>query len=243
MSKKGKLKAANYGFDIPVDAPLYPNPPYHYKDVEAFVITYETDEAAALALLPDKLELTSPAMALLLFLKYPFSALGPYEETVLAIHCTYQGNPRIYIPHIVLNNDVPLAAGREVYGFPKKLAEVIIKNQGDGIWARMERPKGNPICSAGIRLEERVVVSDEPMETYSMSLRVIPSPTKDEKPTVSELIETHNTNMVKDFWTGTGWIDFHSQSAVDPWHKLSVKRIISSTYSLYDYVLGFGKAV
>lgn len=243
MSRKGKLKASDYGHNMPVDAPLYPNPPYPYKDVEAFTIIYETDEQAALALLPEALDLTETATAVLMFVKYPFSSLGPYEETILGLRCLYKGEERIYIPHIVLNNDVPLAAGREVYGFPKKLADVTIRNEGDGLWGRMERPRGNLICSAGIRLEQRIEVNPEPVDGYSMSLRLIPSPTEGENPTVSELIETHTTNIGRDLWTGTGWVDFHSQSAIDPWHKLSVKQIISSTYSHYDFILGFGRAV
>lgn len=243
MSRKGKLKSTAYGHNMPVDAPLYPNPPYPYKDVEAFTITYETDEDAALALLPEQLELTETATAVLMFVKYPFSSLGPYEETILGLRCLYRGEERIYIPHIVLNNDVPLAAGREVYGFPKKLAEVSIKNEGDGFWGTMERPKGNLICSAGVRLEQRLEVSPEPVEGHSMSLRVIPNPAQGEEPSLSELIETHTINTTRDLWTGTGWIKFHSESAIDPWHKLSVKKIISSTYTLYDFILGFGRAV
>jgi acetoacetate decarboxylase len=243
MTSKGRLSIGNHGFSMPIDAPLYPTPPYPYKDVESFVINYETDEEAALNMLPEELALTETPTAMLMFVQYPFCALGPYEEVILGIHCHHEGNARLYIPHIVVNNEVPLAAGREIWGFPKKLATITIESKGDGMLGQMQRPEGNLICSMGFRPEQRIAVSGESTDGYSMSLRLIPSSQEGEKPTVAELIETHSTTTQRDLWTGTGWITFHCRSNLDPWHLLSVKKILSANYSLYDMVLGFGRPV
>ena len=63
MSKKGRLIKKNFGYSMPVDAPLYGKPPIYYKDVEGIFISYETDEDAAADMLPEGLELPSPATA------------------------------------------------------------------------------------------------------------------------------------------------------------------------------------
>ena len=99
---------------MPVDAPLYHKPPIHYRHVQTIAVMYETDREAALDLLPEGLMLVEPAIATLLFIRYPYSTLGPYEEAILGISCTWDGEPRFYIPHIVVNSDVPQVAGREI---------------------------------------------------------------------------------------------------------------------------------
>lgn len=242
---EGRLKAGKFGYDTPVDAPLYAKPPIYYKDVHAISVTYETDLDAALDLLPEGLTLEPPAIAMLIFARYPFSTLGPYLETILGIACEYDGTPGIYIPHIAVDSEVPLAAGREVWGYPKKLAniEIDLESPTDVFSARMERPHGNLICSAGIRPEWPVTIHGEPTDDYSMALRVIPSPVEDAGPSLAELIQIHSVTTVKEEWEGTGWVEFYTHSAIDPWHKLKVNDVVDARYRVSDMTLGFGTVI
>lgn len=120
-----------------------------FPNILAFMYRYQKSDQmeAALDLLPEGLNLPQPVTAALLFLKYPFSTLGPYEEAILGINCLLDDQPRFYIPHIVVNNDIPMAAGREIWGYPKKMADITYVNEVDMIWGKMERPAGHPICS------------------------------------------------------------------------------------------------
>ena len=142
IMKKGRFTKEKFGFSQPAHAPLYARPPIYYKNVEAISLDYETDEEAALDQLPEGLELSVPVLATLMLIRYPFSTLGAYEEAILGIHCTWQGEEQFYIPHIVVNNDVPLAAGREIWGFPKKMARITLEKEADLIWGNVERPLG-----------------------------------------------------------------------------------------------------
>lgn len=247
MGKRGQLTADQANHAMPVDAPLYHKPPFYFRDVQAISIQYETDEAALAALLPDVLELPDNPTATLMFVKYPFSTLGPYEETILGISCTHEGQDRFYIPHIVLNADAPLAAGREIYGYPKKLATIAFSDGPDGFVGHMERPEGNLICSAGVRPEEPVEIPDEiknvSIDNYTMALRVIPGTREGGVASIAQLVEINSKMTVKEVWNGTGWAKFHSASTLDPWHKLDVKRIVSSTFQIYDLVLDAAKSV
>jgi len=108
MAKVGRLTKEKYGYSMPVDAPLFCKPPIYYKNAEAIAFSYETDEDSAADILPEGLELTSPPTATVLFLRYPFSTLGVYDEVILGLGCTWQGSPRFYIAHIVVDSDVPL---------------------------------------------------------------------------------------------------------------------------------------
>ena len=242
MPKSGRLNKKNIGFSMPVDAPLYSKPPIYYKDVEAISFTYETDEDAVLDILPEGLEINSPPMANLIFIKYPFSTLGPYDEAILGISCLWQGKPRFYIAHIVLNTDMPLAAGREIWGFPKKLAHITLEKEGDLITGTMERPRGNRICTGVIRPETPIeVVQAEPVP--SMSLRVIPSPEEGEEPSLMDLIEVPPNSTTKEAWQGPGFAQYNSTSTIDPWHRIAVKKPLMAVYRRYDMILDYGKVV
>ncbi len=76
-----------------------------------------------------------------------------------------------------------------------------------------------------------------------MALRVIPSPEKDAKPSLAELVRIHTETTVREEWEGTGWLEFHTHSDVDPWHKLAVREVVDARYRVSDMVLGYGEIV
>jgi len=241
MTLEGRLAKDKFGYAMPVDAPLFAKPPIYYKRAESITIPYETDPDAALTLLPQGLVLPEPAIAVLIFAKYPFSTLGQYEETILALPCLLNNELKIYIAHIVVNNDIPQTAGREIWGYPKKLATITFEREYDLIFGKMERPAGNLICSAGIRPE---TPSQDDMGSLGvLSLRVIPSPEKDAPPSLAELIEIPQKATVLESWSGPGWARYHDSSALDPWHTLEVKKILGANYRISDMELGFGRIV
>jgi len=244
MAREGRLTKDKFGYGMPVDAPLYAKPPIYYQNMKTISITYRTDPEAAIEMLPEGLMLPEPAVAVLLFIFYPFSTLGPYEEVILGLPCFWKGQPKFYIPHIVVNSDIPQVAGREIWGYPKKMATITIETEGDIIWGKMERPAGHLICSAGIRPEIPVKVNQNTVGGGGVSLRVIPSPEEGASPSLAELIEIPSRNFeLLESWTGPGWAQFHSDSDIDPWHKLPIQKIVNAEYRIANQELGYGKII
>jgi len=244
MAKEGQLTKDKFGYDMPVDAPLYSKPPIYYKNNEAISLTYETDEAAVAEMLPAGLGVPSPPTATLMLIRYPFSTLGPYEEAILSLGCTWQGEPRSYIAHIVVNTDPPMAAGREIWGFPKKFAEITLQIEGDLIWGTMDRPAGNRICTGVIRPEVPVNLEEaKQIAVPALSLRVIPSPEEGAPPSLMELVEVPPNNTTLEAWQGPGFVEFNSKSTIDPWYKIGVKKMLSATYQRSDNILDYGKII
>ena len=60
MAMFGRLTLDKMGYSMPVDAPAYQAPPYHYRNAQAISIKFETDLEAALEALPAR-PLPSPA--------------------------------------------------------------------------------------------------------------------------------------------------------------------------------------
>ena len=238
---EGRLTKDKFGFGMPVDAPLFARPPIYYKYAETISVVYETDKEAALDLLPEGLILLEPATAVLIFAKYPFSTLGAYEETILCIPCLWNNEVKVYIPHIVVNKDIPQAAGREIWGYPKKIAKITITKEHDMIMGKMERPENNPICIAGIRPEIPAQQSQSNMGI--LSLRVIPSPEAGAPPSIAELVEVPQNMEVLESWSGPGWAEFSAKSELDPWHKLSVNKVLDANYRIYHSILEYGRVI
>ena len=117
-------------------------PPYHYRNAQAISIKFETDLEAALEALPAPLELIEPATANLSFYWYPFTTFGPYHEAILRLYARHAGERLTYIHQIFVDTEPPMLAGREIWGFPKKMATIGLQRERDMICGTLERPSG-----------------------------------------------------------------------------------------------------
>jgi hypothetical protein len=108
-------------------------------------VTFATDADKAAALIPQELELINIPMmpgqsaANLVFAKYRECDLGPYMEVIVSIPVLHEGQPYLYIPAIYVDNDAALIAGRELGGYPKKMAQITMRNYGNLFLSQMSR--------------------------------------------------------------------------------------------------------
>jgi acetoacetate decarboxylase len=241
MGQMGRLKLDHMGFSMPVDAPAYQLPPYHYRNVQAIAVSFETDVDAALAAIRAPLTLAEPATATLSFYWYPFTTFGQYNEAILSLEVAFEGKPMTLIQQIMVDTEPPMLAGREIWGFPKKLATIGFKRERDTIYGTLERPTGIRLASALVRPEQPM---EKPAGVVAASLRVIPSAEATaNRPSIAEIVETVTTTEVHDAWQGTGSVAFAEHSVLDPWDRFPVRRVIKSTYMEYDMYLPAGRVI
>lgn len=120
MGKFGKLTPANWGALMPAHNALAHRPPYYYRDTEMVMVQFETDEAAALALLPSELELMEPATAFMVMEQNHWTTIGGYGEVYMGIMCLWNGEPHAYVPGVYVTGENSQILGREIWGFGKK---------------------------------------------------------------------------------------------------------------------------
>jgi acetoacetate decarboxylase len=231
MAARGSLTRAQLGFSMPPYAPLFPKPPYFYKNATLMIFKYITDESVA-RMVPDVVELTDPPSAGLVFASYPSSNLGPYDEVVLFVDVVFKGQPFQFGAFLYVTTDSAMAAGREMGGYPKKIARIEFL-PGPDLTAVMERPSGLRICTGTMRPEDRQFPTATPAESPSptaskilsyLTLRLIPSPQLNQPPTVVELLETHWKIDCTEMWTGPGSCQLTGASDLDPLHWAPVLR-------------------
>src|SRR6185436_13692533 len=110
-------------FAMPLTSPAFPCGPYRFIDREYLVITYETDMDALRAVVPQPLEVTEPIVKFEVMRMPDSTGFGDYTESGQVIPVTFDGRAGNYVHAMYLDNHSPIAGGRELWGFPKKLAK------------------------------------------------------------------------------------------------------------------------
>src|SRR5256884_2267483 len=118
--KEARVKAR--AFAMPLTSPAYPTGPSRFLDREFMIITYRTDPAKLRAVVPEPLELEEPLVKYE-FIRMPDSTgFGDSTETGQVIPVKFRGRNGGYTHCMFLDDEPPIAGGRELWGFPKKLA-------------------------------------------------------------------------------------------------------------------------
>ena len=242
MAKQGLLTLKNAGYSMPADAPTYQRPPFYYRGSRIISVAFETDAETALDAVPAQLTVTEPAIAVVSFLQYNWTTFGPYNEAVLALMVEHRGRPMTYVLQIAVTSEPPMLGGREIWGFPKKMAQIEFGHERDMVFGTLERPTGIRLASATVR-PERPADPAHFAGRPPVTLRLIPSPEEHGRPSCAELIETNTDVKVIEAWTGPGSVAFAESSRLDPWNLLPVKRVVQASYTLSDMTLGFGKVI
>jgi acetoacetate decarboxylase len=133
-------------YSMPLTSPSFPPGPYRFFNREFFVITYRTDPEALAAVVPEPLEVGEPLVKYE-FIRMPDSTgFGDYTETGQVIPVRFKGENGAYVHSMYLDDDAPIAGGRELWGFPKKLASPKIVTESDVLVGTLHY--GSVLCAS-----------------------------------------------------------------------------------------------
>jgi acetoacetate decarboxylase len=107
----------------PIASPSFPAGPYRFVNREFLAITYETDPGLLRQHMPEPLEMLDNPRVIYEWIKMPDSSgFGDYTESGVVIPCRFKGEDVSFVSQMYLDDEAPIAAGREIWGFPKKYA-------------------------------------------------------------------------------------------------------------------------
>lgn len=118
---------------MPWSAPVFTLPPHSWKGVRSVILPIAVDPDALAEVLPPPLQ-PGEGAALLTMLSYPWGhgqRIHPFNEAVVLVPVTLHGRDGNYVPHIYVTTDEAMIAGREIAGWPKKLADIVWERDGD----------------------------------------------------------------------------------------------------------------
>ena len=230
-------------FAMPLANPSYPPGPYKFVNREYMIITYRTDPDALRALVPAPLEVTDPVVKYE-FIRMPDSTgFGDYTESGQVIPVSFQGRKGSYVHAMYLNDDSPISGGREIWGFPKKLAEPCLHVEKDALVGTLN-VGSIQVASGSMGYKHRELDLEQVRQSLlspSYLLKIIPH--VDCTPRICELVEYYLENVtVKGAWAGPAALELHGH-ALAPVADLPVLEVLSATHIVADLTLGLGRVV
>ena len=232
-----------HAFAMPFTSPAFPCGPYRFVDREFLIVTYRTDPDALAAVIPAPLEMTDPIVKFE-FIRMPDSTgFGDYTESGQVIPVRFNGELGGYVHAMFLDDGSPIAAGREIWGFPKKLASPQLRIEKDTIGGVL-RYGPVPIAVATMGYKHKALAHDKILASLSAPnflLKIIPH--VDGTARICELVRYFCEDItVKGAWEGPAGLElFHH--ALAPVASLPVLEVMSGVHILTDLTLGLGTVV
>ena len=230
-------------FAMPIHSPAFPPGPYRFVDREYLIITYRTDPDALVAVVPAPLRVAEPLVKFE-FINMPDSTgFDHYCESGQVIPVTLDGETGGFVLSMFLNDHPPIAAGRELWGFPKKLATPRLEVDRDTLVGTLDYGRIR-VATGTMGFKHREL--DQAAVTKSLNesgflLKIIPH--VDGSPRICELVRYNLKDIgFKGAWTGPAALELHPH-ALAPVADLPVLSIISATHVIADLTLGLGEVV
>jgi hypothetical protein len=111
-----------------------------YYDAETLGVLWLTSPEAVSELLPPPLEPMQVPLILGFVARFPEVSFGtPYMMGGLFMFCTHRGEIGSYVLSAPENDDFPVFSGREVLGYPKKMAHLELNRDGNKMAGFIER--------------------------------------------------------------------------------------------------------
>jgi acetoacetate decarboxylase len=230
-------------FAMPLTNPAYPPGPYRFVDREYLIITYRTDPDRLRAVVPEPLQVAESVVKYE-FIRMPDSTgFGDYSESGQVIPVIFQGRKGGYTHCMFLNDHPPIAGGRELWGFPKKLGQPKLSVEIDTLvgelhFGRMRIAMG----TMGYKHKQADLAAVKAsMEAPNFLLKIIPH--VDGTPRICEIVEYGLSDIIlKGAWTGPAQLQLFSH-ALAPVADLPVLEVLSAVHIKADLTLDLGRVV
>ncbi len=193
-------------------------------------------------LLPPPLEAADGPMGMMFIAKYPDTNLGPgYNEAALYLNCKYEGEPGTYCLSMPIDSEpLRMHNGRDIFGFPKKMAEIHMERKGNTAHGWVKR--------AGVTFVELKVdltgslpelPPTGPTYLFKASPRIDLTPGFDGP----VLLCSQKTDVeMKSFEIGTPQLTLR-ESNVDPWAEVEIEQVMIAFYMISDNTMNPGRVI
>jgi acetoacetate decarboxylase len=232
-------------FAMPLTSPAYAPGPYRFVNREYLIITYRTDPVKLQAVVPEPLEVDKrEPLVKYEFIRMPDSnGFGDYTESGQVIPVSFRGRRGSYTHCMFLNDEGPIAGGRELWGFPKKLAQPALRTEVDTLVGTLDYgPLRIATGTMGYKYRDADLAHIQAsLEEPNFLLKIIPH--VDGSPRICELVEYHLKDIVlKGAWSGPAALSLMPH-ALAPVADLPVLEIVSGVHIRADLTLGLGRVV
>lgn len=233
-------------------AQLYHAPLYKYRNALSINLLYTVDGAGLQDMLPPGLELADPDPVISAVVSaYPETPFGKYNEVWFYVRVKFQGETFMFNPLIYVDSDSSMACGREVWGFPKKMATLSMRRDGERMMFTGSKNGEHLIDVSFVPEKTSAVPSMIGEISYpSLTCRLIPNRLGVGEPDIAQLIATSNPKFIRldeegneRRWMGQAEVNIGPGSVTHPVHVFKPKKFLQAWMSNYDNDLPAGTLV
>ena len=231
-------------YAMPLTSPAYPVGPYRFVNREFLIITYRTDPVRLRALVPEPLQVDEQALVKFEFIRMPDSTgFGDYTESGQVIPVSFRGRKGSYSHCMFLDDHPSIAGGRELWGFPKKLAKPTLRAEIDTLVGTLDYGPVR-IALGTMGYKHRALDHDAVLASLlgpNWLLKIMPH--VDGTARICELVEYRLKDVaLRGAWSGPAALELRSH-ALAPLNELPVLEVVSGVHLIADLTLELGTVV
>lgn len=224
----------------------YREAPFRFINREYLIITYKSDPKAIRAAVPSPLEPDGSNEVHFEFIRMPDSSgFGDYVESGIVIPCLFKGEKVNFTSQMYLDCLPPIVAGREIWGFPKKLGYPKLEIDSDTLVGTLRYGK-QQIALGTMQYKNKNLLT--PGNTFAskisqtqVNLKVIPA--ADGSCAISELVAYNLTDVtVKEAWQGDARLHLIPHINA-PIADLPVLEVVNGLHFIADLTLPYGRVL
>ena len=214
-----------------------------FYDAEMLVVYWETKPEIIEKLLPPPLKPLETPIVNAFIADYPGTNFGvKYKEAALFLSAEFEGIEGGYCLAMPVTNDMALAAGREVFGFPKKLSTIHFNREKRTVEGWVERHgtrffevkaklNGRPNSSEFIQLfiEKTGGAIGTDISVISYNYKHFPSPDGEYFDFQPRLISQETVLHPAELKLGSAELTLKSSES-DPWGEVEIVKMLGAVY-------------
>ncbi len=226
-----------------------------FYDAEMLTVFWETKPEIIARLLPAPLKPAAEPIVRAFVASYPRTNFDVvYKESALFVRAAYDGEEGNYCLAMPVTNDMAMVGGREVYGFPKKIANIDLTRQGETVSGWTER-RGVRFMEIRARMTGRLndaqaqeklmsmsTGNDGSIRAISYNFKYFPAPQGGAFDYNPRLVRQETILKPKQVLLGEAEIILQP-SDYDPWAEVEVVKMLGALYTVGDNSMLGGKVV
>ncbi|MBD1381515.1 acetoacetate decarboxylase family protein [Metabacillus arenae] len=224
---------------LPDYSPLYPQVPYHYKNYHKISVYCRGHRDAIEKFLPSNFEYVSDVFEIFVLKNDEIKGLEPYSEGGIVIPCKYKNRVGAYMAYEYVDTDEALCAGREIWGYPKKLAEVRYQEKSGEIHGKVIR-KGKTIIDISLTLDDTEV--NPPVLFPRLQVKRMPRADQYGTDMDQVILNEFADSVIHTRKQGTATVNWE-HSSFDPLAELGPLEVLGGVFVIGDFTLTYGRVI
>ncbi len=226
-----------------------------FYDAEMLTVFWETKPEIVRRLLPPMLKPAARPIVMAFVADYPRTNFDvTYHESALFLRAQWEGVEGGYCLSMPVTSDMAMAGGREIYGFPKKIAEIGLNRKGNTLEGWTER-RGIRFMEIRAKMSgklneadaQSVLMSgginpDGSMEGVSYNFKNFPAPEGMGFDYNPRLVKQVTTLRPKEVQIGEAEV-LLKPSDYDPWAEVEIVRVLGAVFIVGDNSMKSGAVV